>query len=89
MADDSDGWECAHCGETKDESEFDDDSLVCRGCEARQRIRGMTIAADDAVRPEPDPVALGLLENIGRGLALVSTETFSLRGAPSSALPSL
>jgi hypothetical protein len=28
-----DGWECAHCGEWKAESLFDDGSIVCRACE--------------------------------------------------------
>jgi hypothetical protein len=28
-----DGWECAHCGEWKVASRFDEGSLVCRACE--------------------------------------------------------
>jgi hypothetical protein len=43
------GWECANCGQYKDNSEYDDDGLVCRACEVlavhEREFRGG--AADD------------------------------------------
>lgn len=44
-----DGWECAHCGERKDDSHYDNE-LVCRECEAiavaERQFRGVP-ALDD------------------------------------------